>query len=62
MMFKNYVKIALTAYLNLAQRTHCLLSVAGLTLRRGPWREIRHQLFAQRPANSLKLSWGRNKG
>ena len=62
MMFKNYVKIALTADLNLAQRTHCLLSVAGLTLRRGPWREIRHQLFAQRPANSLKLSWGRNKG
>ena len=48
-MFKNYLKIALTADLSLAQRTHCLLSVAGLTLRGGPWREILHQVSV-RPA------------
>jgi glycosyltransferase involved in cell wall biosynthesis len=58
MMFKNYVKIALTADLSIGQRTHCLLSVAGLTLRGGPWREILHQLLMHRPANSLKLSLG----
>jgi glycosyltransferase involved in cell wall biosynthesis len=49
-MFKNYLKIALTADLSLAQRTHCLLSVAGLTLRGGPWREILHQVSVRHPA------------
>ena len=54
-MFKNYVKIALNADLSLAQRAHCLLSVAGLTLRRGPWREILHQVSVRHPAKFAEM-------
>jgi glycosyltransferase involved in cell wall biosynthesis len=55
-MFKNYLKIALTADLSPAQRTHCLLSVAGLTLRGGPWREILHQLSVRHPAKFAEMA------
>jgi glycosyltransferase involved in cell wall biosynthesis len=62
MMFKNYIKIALTADLSLAQRTHCLLSVAGLTLRRGPWREILHQVSVRHPAKFADMViWARQR-
>jgi glycosyltransferase involved in cell wall biosynthesis len=62
MMFRNYLKIALTADLTLAQRTHCLLSVAGLTLRGGPWREILHQVSGRHPAKFAEMViWARQR-
>ncbi len=36
LMFKDYIKLALTADISPRQRMHCLSSVAGLTLRPGP--------------------------
>ena len=42
-MFKGYVKLALTADLNLRQRMLCLASLARLTLRPGPWRQVLHR-------------------
>jgi glycosyltransferase involved in cell wall biosynthesis len=62
MMFRNYLKIALTADLTLAQRSHCLLSVAGLTLRGGPWREILHQVSGGHPAKFAEMVvWARQR-
>lgn len=43
LMFKDYIKLSLTADLSLGQRMHCLGSVARLTLRPGPWRQIMHR-------------------
>ena len=43
LMFKDYVKLAATADLGMRQRMHCLSSVARLTLRPGPWREVLHR-------------------
>jgi glycosyltransferase involved in cell wall biosynthesis len=43
LMFKDYIKLAVTADLRLRQRMHCLSSVARLTLRPGPWRQVLHR-------------------
>jgi glycosyltransferase involved in cell wall biosynthesis len=43
LMFKDYLKLVATADLSLRERMHCLSSVARLTLRRGPWREVLHR-------------------
>jgi hypothetical protein len=43
LMFKDYIKLALTADLSLRQRLHCLSSVARLTVRPGPWRQALHR-------------------
>ncbi len=61
LMFKDYIKLALTADLSIRQRMHCLSSVAGLTLRPGPWREILHQFLFHRAPNFLRLSFGRGE-
>ena len=51
LMFKDYLKLVATADLSLRERMHCLSSVARLTLRRGPWREVLHRfdLLLNRP-------------
>lgn len=43
LMLKDYLKLALTADLNIRQRIHCLASLARLTLRPGPWRQVLHR-------------------
>jgi glycosyltransferase involved in cell wall biosynthesis len=43
LMFKDYLKLVATADLSLRQRIHCLSSVARLTVRPGPWREVLHR-------------------
>jgi glycosyltransferase involved in cell wall biosynthesis len=43
LMFKDYIKLAMTAHLSIPQRRHCLASVARLTLRPGPWRQVLHR-------------------
>jgi glycosyltransferase involved in cell wall biosynthesis len=61
MMFRAYVQMAVTADLSLRQRMHCLFSVACLTLRPGPWREVLHQLLFRRAPSFLRLSFGRGE-
>jgi glycosyltransferase involved in cell wall biosynthesis len=43
LMFMDYIKLAMTADISIRQRMHCLSSVARLTLRPGPWRQILHR-------------------
>ena len=43
LMFKDYIKLALTADLSLRQRLNCLSSLARLTVRPGPWRQALHR-------------------
>ena len=43
LMFKDYLKLVLTADLNTGQRVHCLSSLGRLTLRPGPWRQLLHR-------------------
>ena len=43
LMFKDYIKLAMTNDLGLRQRLHCSSSVARLTFRPGPWRQVLHR-------------------
>jgi glycosyltransferase involved in cell wall biosynthesis len=43
LMFKDYVKLVATADLSFRQRMHCLSSIARLTVRPGPWRQVLHR-------------------
>ena len=53
-MLQAYVKLVMTAEVSLRQRTHCLASVARLTLRSGPWQELLAQLASIAPHHSLR--------
>jgi glycosyltransferase involved in cell wall biosynthesis len=55
LMLKGYVAAALRADMGLRQRIHCLASVARLTLRPGPWRQILHRLLPYQPGRAHGL-------
>lgn len=58
LMLRDYVKLVANAALTPRQRMRCLTSMARLTLRPGPWRQILHRFASRHPQHRLRLSLG----